>query len=361
MIDPDLRLGELFMEERFTVEEGSIYDFLELVLREGVGEPDPLWAKILDRVRFRLRRLTSLIGRGAARANVAHHYDLDRRLYELFLDADYQYSCAYYERPDASLEEAQLAKKRHIAAKLDIRQGDRVLDIGCGWGGLALYLAGIAGAGHVTGITLSQEQLAVARQRVAKEGMAGRVDFELTDYRDMSGSFDRIVSVGMFEHVGFASYPTFFRQCRNLLATDGVMLLHTIGQCDGPNAAHPWLTKYVFPGGDLPALSEMLPVIEQAGLVVSDIEILRVHYGTTLRHWRERFMKRRDEAKALYDERFCRMWEFYLAMCEAAFYYEDVAVFQVQLVRRQSALPITRDYIGLRESELRAAETGANL
>jgi cyclopropane-fatty-acyl-phospholipid synthase len=360
LLDPDLRLGELFMEGRFTVEQGTIYDFLDLVLRENAGEPDPLWLTVLDRVRFRLRRLTSFIGRGAARANVAHHYDLDRRLYDLFLDADHQYSCGYYEQPDASLEAAQLAKKRHIAAKLCIRPGDRVLDIGCGWGGLALYLAGVAGAGHVTGITLSQEQFALARQRAVAANMAGRVEFELTDYRDVAGTFERIVSVGMFEHVGFAGYPTFFRQCRALLAADGVMLLHTIGQSDGPNAPDPWLTKYIFPGGYLPALSEMLPVIERTGLIVSDIEVLRLHYASTLRHWRERFIARRAEAEVLYDERFCRMWEFYLAVCEAAFHHQNVAVFQVQLVRRQTAVPLTRDYIGAREAELRAAEAGTN-
>ncbi|MBI5920155.1 MAG: class I SAM-dependent methyltransferase [Betaproteobacteria bacterium] len=356
MLDPELRLGELFMEERFKVEQGTIYDFLDLVLRENAGEPDPLWAKALDRIRFYLRRLTSLIGRSAAQANVAHHYDLDHRLFRLFLDDDNQYSCAYYEAPEDSLETAQLAKMRHIAAKLHIRPQDRILDIGCGWGGLARYLSNVAGAAHVTGITLSREQLALARQRAAASQISDRLNFELTDYRDMAGTFERIVSVGMFEHVGFASYATFFRKCRTLLAEDGVMLLHTIGQCDGPNAPNPWLTKYIFPGGYLPALSEMLPAIERAGLIVSDIEVLRLHYATTLRQWRERFMARRDAAKALYDERFCRMWEFYLAMCEAAFHHQNVAVFQLQLVRRQTAAPLTREYIGIRETELRAAE-----
>lgn len=357
LIDPSLRLGELFMEGRFLVEQGTIYDFLELVLRESSGEPDSLLSKAVDHVRFRLRRLTSLIGRDAAQANVAHHYDLDRRLYDLFLDADRQYSCAYFEDPAASLEAAQLGKKRHIAAKLCIRPGDRVLDIGCGWGGLALYLAGVAGAGHVTGISLSDEQLALARERAAASRDASRVDFQRLDYRDVPGRFDRIVSVGMFEHVGFASYATFFRKCRALLAEDGVLLLHTIGQSDGPDAADPWLRKYIFPGGYLPALSEMLPAIERAGLIVCDLEVLRLHYATTLRHWRDRFLARRVEAQALYDERFCRMWEYYLAMCEAAFRHQNVAVFQVQLARRQTAVPLTRDYIAARENELRATET----
>jgi cyclopropane-fatty-acyl-phospholipid synthase len=359
LLDPDLRLGELFMAARFVIEQGGLYDFLELVLREQAGEPDSFWIGVLDRVRFRVRRLTSLIGRAAARANVAHHYDLDHRLYDLFLDADRQYSCAYFETPDASLEAAQLAKKRHIAAKLCIRPGDRVLDIGCGWGGLALYLAGVAGAGRVTGITLSEEQHAVACQRAATAHMIDRVKFELTDYRDVAGSFERIVSVGMFEHVGFAGYETFFRRCHALLAPDGVMLLHTIGQSDGPNIPSPWLTKYIFPGGYLPALSEMLPAIERSGLIVSDIEVLRLHYASTLRRWRQRFMARRDEAAALYDDRFCRMWEFYLASCEAAFHYQNVAVFQVQLVRRQTAVPLTRAYIAVREQELRSTEAAA--
>lgn len=352
LLDPDLRLGELFMEGRFVVERGSLYDFFELLLREHAGEPDSPWIGMLDRVRFLLRRMVSRIGRAAARDNVAHHYDLDLRLYDLFLDADRQYSCAYFETPELGLDAAQLAKKRHVAAKLCIRPDDAILDIGCGWGGLALYLAQVAGAGRVTGITLSEEQLAVARERASTANATDRVRFELTDYRDVTGTFDRIVSVGMFEHVGFGGYRAFFAKCRELLAPDGVMLLHTIGQSDGPNIPSPWLTKYIFPGGYLPALSEMLPAIERAGLIVSDIEVLRLHYASTLRCWRERFMARRAEAASLYDERFCRMWEFYLASCEAAFHYQSVAVFQVQLVRRQTAVPLTRDYIAIREAEL---------
>jgi cyclopropane-fatty-acyl-phospholipid synthase len=356
LLDADLRLGELFMDQRLIVEEGTIYDFLDLVLREQAGEPDPFWAALLDRTRFHIRRLTSSIGKIQARANVAHHYDLNRQFYELFLDEDYQYSCAYFEHPDATLEQAQLAKKRHIAAKLHLQPGNSVLDIGCGWGGLAIYLARVAGAGHVTGITLSQEQLSVAQDRAGTENLTDRVAFSLTDYRDSTGPFDRLGSVGMFEHVGYQNYSSFFRQCRQLLDENGVILLHTIGQSDGPNVVQPWLTKYIFPGGYLPALSEMLPEIEKAGLVVTDIEVLRLHYASTLRHWRDRFMANREKARALYDERFCLMWEFYLAMCEAAFHHQNVAVFQVQLGRKQTAVPLTRDYIIERETALRNRE-----
>ena len=287
---------------------------------------------------------------------MAHHYDLDHRLYELFLDADEQYSCAYFEQPDCTLEEAQLAKKRLITAKALIEPDHRVLDIGSGWGGLALYIKGIGGAREVQGITLSVEQLERARARAEKAGMADAVRFDLKDYREVEGSFDRIVSVGMFEHVGPRFYQAYFEKCRQLLKPDGVMLLHTIGLMDGPWYPNPWLDKYIFPGGQLPALSEIAPAIERAGLVVTDVECLRMHYAETLAHWRRRFMARRDEALALYDERFCRMWEYYLSCCEAAFRYQDVAVFQVQCARNPEAVPMTRDYIAERMRSLRQRE-----
>ena len=290
-----------------------------------------------------------------ARRNAAHHYDLDGRLYRLFLDSDMQYSCAYFERSAQCLDDAQLAKKRHITAKLLIEPGQRILDIGCGWGGLALYIAERCSA-HVTGITLSEEQLGIARSRTKQRALTGRVDFRLQDYRAVSETFDRIVSIGMFEHVGVPYYRVFFRKVVQLLADDGVMLLHSIGRMDGPGATHPWIAKYIFPGGFVPALSEVLPAIEHSGLIVTDIEILRLHYAETLKAWRERFLARRDEAKALYDERFCRMWEFYLAATECGFRHGGLMVFQIQLAKRLGAVPLTRDYIGAREAALRAKE-----
>jgi cyclopropane-fatty-acyl-phospholipid synthase len=356
LLDPELQLGELFMAGRLVMERGTIYDFMALVLSEQRGQPTPWFEAWLDRTRFLIRHLTSWNTRARSRRNVAHHYDLDDRLYALFLDEDWQYSCAYFEHPGQSLDEAQLAKKRHIAAKLLVEPGQRVLDIGCGWGGLCLYLTETAGVGEALGVTLSQEQLDVAGKRAAAQGVGERARFALQDYRDVTGVFDRIVSVGMFEHIGPRFFGEFFRVCARLMSEDGVMLLHTIGCSDGPNHPNPWLARHIFPGGYLPALSEILPAVEKAGLIVTDVEVLRLHYAATLKAWRERFMARRDEALALYDERFCRMWEFYLAMCQAAFEWQDVVVFQLQVVRRQESVPLTRDYIAVREAELRTAE-----
>ena len=359
MTDPELRLGELYTDARLLVEEGSIYDFLALVLGNVRSAPQAkpnLPARIANRLRFATRRPRQRNTSRRAKSNVAHHYDLGDDLYRLFLDDDWQYSCAYFETPGQSLEQAQLAKKRHIAAKLLLQPGQRVLDIGCGWGGLAMYLAQTAGAGGVLGITLSEEQLATARRRAGEAALDGKVEFRLTDYRDVRDSFDRIVSVGMFEHVGLAYYDTYFENCRRLLRSDGVMLLHTIGCTGVPSHANPWLDKYIFPGGYLPTLSELTPAIERCGLMVTDIEVLRLHYAETLLHWRQRFMQRRDEALRLYDEKFCRMWEFYLAFCEAAFRYEDVVVFQVQLAVKTETAPLTRNYIGEREAALRSRE-----
>jgi len=359
MTDPELRLGELFTDARLLVEEGSIYDFLALVLGNVRAAPQVrpnLLVRTANRLRFATRRLRQRNTSQRAKSNVAHHYDLGDELYRLFLDDDWQYSCAYFETPGQSLEQAQLAKKRHIAAKLLLQPGQRVLDIGCGWGGLAMYLAQTAGAGGVLGITLSQEQLATARRRAAQAALQDRLEFRLTDYREVQDSFDRIVSVGMFEHVGLAYYDSYFQHCRRLLRPDGVMLLHTIGCTGEPSHANPWLDKYIFPGGYLPTLSELTPAIERSGLMVTDIEVLRLHYAETLLHWRQRFMRRRDEALRLYDEKFCRMWEFYLAFCEAAFRYEDVVVFQVQLAVKTGTVPLTRAYIEEREQGLRSRE-----
>jgi cyclopropane-fatty-acyl-phospholipid synthase len=291
-----------------------------------------------------LRRLRQINDRTRAHRNVAHHYDLSDVLYRQFLDKDRQYSCAYFREPGLSLEEAQLAKKQHIAAKLLLRPGQRILDIGCGWGGMALHLAKTENV-HVTGITLSQEQLAVARQRALDAGLADRVRFELCDYRDVQGLFDRIVSVGMFEHVGIPNYRLFFDRVKSLLAPGGVALIHSIGRRDGPGVTNAWIRKYIFPGGYVPALSEVLPVIEKTGLWVTDIEILRLHYAETLKLWCKRFHERIALVRQIYDERFCRMWDFYLAASEAAFLYNRQMVFQIQLTRDIEAVPLTRDYM----------------
>jgi cyclopropane-fatty-acyl-phospholipid synthase len=353
--NPDLALGELYMQGRLVVEDGSVADVLDLMLGNLHGRPYPAASRARARVR-KLVRQWQQMNRGArSRRNVAHHYDLDRRLYDLFLDADRQYSCAYFEHPGQSLDDAQLAKKRHITAKLAVEPGHRVLDIGCGWGGLGLYLAEQAGA-DVTGITLSEEQLAIARGRAQERHLDRHVDFRLEDYRNTRGSFDRIVSVGMFEHVGVGFYDTYFQQCARLLAPDGVMLMHTIGRIDGPGSNNPWVEKYIFPGGYIPAMSEITASIERSGLIVTDVEVLRLHYAETLKAWRERFMARREEAARLYDEAFVRMWEFYLAGSEASFRCGDIVVFQVQLAKRIETLPITRGYIAEREQDLRRRE-----
>jgi cyclopropane-fatty-acyl-phospholipid synthase len=354
LLDPELKLGEAYMDGSFVVEQGSIADVLAICL--GQNSELPHWARPQYLVRYLARRFNQFNPRTRARRNVAHHYDLDGRLYSLFLDADRQYSCGYFESPDQSLDDAQLAKKRHLAAKLLPKRGNRVLDIGCGWGGLGLYLAEYAGA-DVTGVTLSQEQHAIANARAAERGLAEHARFNLQDYRDVNGPFDRIVSVGMFEHVGVGHFDMFFRKCAQLLADDGVMVLHSIGRSEGPSATNPWIAKYIFPGGYIPSLSEVLPRIEKAGLLTTDIEILRLHYAETLKNWRERFLAHREEVERIYDQRFVRMWEFYLAASEMAFREQNMMVFQIQLTKRQGVTPMTRDYIGREEQRLRVAES----
>ena len=357
LIDPALRFGEAYMDGGIVVEQGSIADVLAIVLGQRHDGELPAWTRLRWLFRYLNRRLRQFNPRSRARRNVAHHYDLDEQLYGLFLDADRQYSCAYFENGEQSLDDAQLAKKRHLAAKLLIAPDQRVLDIGCGWGGLALYLAELCGA-RVTGITLSERQLALARARAAEKGLAGRIDFRLQDYRDVPQKFDRIVSVGMFEHVGVGFYDAFFGRCRALLDDNGVMLLHSIGRSEGPNITNPWIAKYIFPGGYIPALSEVLPAVERAGLLVTDIEILRLHYAETLKAWRDRFLAHREEVERLYDARFTRMWEFYLAASEMAFREQAMMVFQLQLTKRQGIVPMTRDYMAREEARLRALERG---
>jgi len=354
--DPDLKLGELYTEGRLTMEAGSIYDLLCVLLRGSRDYRQPPLARIIDRARSAWAHTMQTNFLAQSRRNVAHHYDLDERLYDLFLDKDMQYSCAYFESDDIGLDTAQLAKKRHIAAKLALEPHHRVLDIGCGWGGLSLYLSSTAGVAQVLGITLSEEQLRVATSRQGEVSGHRPVTFALADYRQVSGTFDRIVSVGMFEHVGIKCYERFFGKCHELLDDDGIMLLHTIGCSATPGFVMPWLNKYIFPGAYVPSLSEIVPVIERQGFVISDIEVLQRHYALTLRHWRERFLNRWSEAAMLYDERFCRMWEFYLSAGEAAFQYEDVNVFQIQMTKRPAVTPLTRSYIAARESALQESE-----
>jgi cyclopropane-fatty-acyl-phospholipid synthase len=357
--DPQLALPEAYMHGTFTVEEGGrIYEFLDLVLRNSQIDDLPAWSRAFDAVRYLTRRAQQFNPVGRAKRNVAHHYDLDGALYDLFLDKDRQYSCAYFEPGNTDLEEAQLAKKRHIAAKMALKTGQKVLDIGSGWGGLGMYLAKAANV-DVTGVTLSEEQLAVARNRVADAKLDRPVRFKLQDYRRLDGQFDRIVSVGMFEHVGVNHYGAFFRKVRDLLTDDGVAVVHTIGRSDRPTATNAFIAKHIFPGGYIPALSEVMPPIEKSGLHVTDVEILRLHYAETLREWRHRFLANWAKATERMGEEFCRMWEFYLAGSEAAFRYQNLVVFQIQLAKKVGTLPLTRDYVVEEERRLKAREQGA--
>jgi cyclopropane-fatty-acyl-phospholipid synthase len=347
-----LALGEAFMAGTLTIEDGDLYGFLDLCAINYNGFAGHPLAKLGNGLGWLTRRLRQVNPIGRARRNVAHHYDLSDELYALFLDNDRQYSCAYFATENDSLDQAQENKKRHIAAKLLLQPGMKVLDIGCGWGGMALFLAERCGV-DVLGITLSEHQLAVARQRAESKGLAGRVRFELADYRQVDDRFDRIVSVGMFEHVGVPQYRRFFDKVRSLLPPDGVALLHSIGCMWGPHPIDPWIAKYVFPGGYIPALSEVMPPVEDSGLFATDVELLYPHYAQTLRAWRERFMANRDAAVRLYDERFCRMWEYYLVCSEIAFRRLNHMVFQMQLARDPFAVPPTRDYIGETERDLK--------
>ncbi|WP_293882473.1 cyclopropane-fatty-acyl-phospholipid synthase family protein [Sphingomonas sp.] len=352
---PDVGAGEAYMDGRLIMEKGDVLDLVSLLRMNNPwdkggnsGNPN-IWRDSLRKAKGRVDRINWA---RRSKRNVAHHYDLSDRLYDLFLDADRQYSCAYFTDPGNTLEQAQADKKAHIAAKLALAPGQRVLDIGCGWGGMALYLNRVADV-DVLGITLSEEQLKVARQRAEASGVADRVRFELIDYRDVTGPFDRIVSVGMFEHVGPRHYEAFFRKCRDLLTDDGVMLLHTIGRLGEPGVTDAWTAKYIFPGGYSPALSEIVSASERTRLLATDIETLRLHYGLTLQHWYNRVVEKRAEIEALYDERFYRMWQFYLAGATAAFENGSLCNYQLQYSRRRRTLPITRDYIRDEEERLR--------
>ena len=343
-ITPVLGAAEAYMDGKLLLEQGDILDLLRLVTYNVRWDRD-------NPVRYRLWRQARVAGfvgqfnqERRARRNVAHHYDLSDRLYDLFLDVDRQYSCAYYTDPANSLDRAQGDKLAHIAAKLDLQPGQRVLDIGCGWGGMALYLHRVAGV-EVLGVTLSEEQLKVARARAAEAGVSGHVKFELIDYRALTGQFDRIVSVGMFEHVGLPHYRQYFDQVHALLKPDGVALIHSIARADGPGATDPFITKYIFPGGYSPALSQIVPNIERAWLWITDIEVLRLHYAFTLHEWYARTVAARAEIEALYDARFWRMWTYYLAGAICAFENDGHMNVQIQLTKRRDALPLTRDYM----------------
>ncbi|QBF30944.1 cyclopropane-fatty-acyl-phospholipid synthase family protein [Thalassococcus sp. S3] len=342
---PELTLGEGYMDGRIEIGgNAELEALLKLLIRNRKPDAFPAWVRAVDRMRFHLRAIVQRNTAVSAKSNVSHHYDISDELYRLFLDDDMQYSCAYFPRPDLSLEEAQDAKKAHIAAKLMIEPDCHVLDIGCGWGGMALTLARDHGA-RVTGVTLSENQLATARARAEAEGLADRVTFELRDYRDVAETFDRIVSVGMLEHVGVPHYDEYFGKVSDLLAPDGVALIHTIGRSAPPMAHSPWIHKYIFPGGYVPSLSELAPAVEASGLWQCDIEVWRLHYALTIRHWRDRFDARLDAVRRMYDDRFVRMWRYYLTACIMAFDEQHQAVYHLQLAHRRDAVPITRDYL----------------
>ena len=348
---PEMSTGEAYVDGTLIIEEGTLRDLLALYQINRGNFPKPPFRQTFKPVVRTLRRLFKRNTIKTSRRNVAHHYDISNELYAMFLDADLNYSCAYYRDPGDTLEIAQRNKLRHIAAKLDLRPGQRVLDIGCGWGSMAMYLAEAADV-EVTGITLSVEQHALAVRRAAERGLSGRVKFELLDYRNAVGPYDRIVSVGMFEHVGVNHYEEYFSKIRDLLAPDGVALIHTIGRRGGPSSTGPWIEKYIFPGGYSPALSEMTAAVEAAKLWVTDVEVWRLHYAETLKEWERRFQGNRAGIAALLDERFCRMWEFYLVTSEYSFRHLKHVVFQVQITRELETLPVSRDYMGEAEETL---------
>ncbi|MGD9867074.1 MAG: class I SAM-dependent methyltransferase [Hyphomicrobiales bacterium] len=335
---PDLYLGEGYMDGAVTIEEGTLHDLLDFCALNLMPRATRASMATTPGVAHQV----NVVGR--AQENVAHHYDLNRSLFELFLDEDLQYSCAYFASPDDSLEQAQENKKKRLAAKLLLEPGMRVLDIGSGFGGLAMHLARTHGV-EVTGVTLSREQVEVSRARAKAAGLDGRVTFKLQDYREEPGRYDRIVSVGMFEHVGRGHYDEFFAKISSLLSDEGVCLLHSIGRMAPPGLSVTWINKYIFPGGYTPSLSETAAAVERAELWITDAEILRLHYAETLKEWNRRFQLSREKAKALYDERFCRMWEFYLQLCEIAFRRLGWMVFQLQLSKTVDAVPMTREYL----------------
>jgi len=341
---PELYLGEAYMDGTLTLEEGDLRDFLTILAKNFAVSKPTVFEKIAEKLTPITQKILQYNPIGVAQKNVAPHYNLSDKLYELFLDKDMHYSCAYYTNEHNSLEQAQQDKLKHIASKLRPEPGMKVLDIGSGWGGLAMYLARNCGA-DVTGVSLSSEQVTKATQRVHENGLQDRVRFHLKDYREMTGTFDRIVSVGMMEHIGVGFYKEYFDKIKSLLKPDGVALIHCIGRLDGQGNTNPWLRKYIFPGGYAPALSEVTKVVEKTDLLMTDIEILRLYYAYTLRDWMTRFHAQWSTIAGIYDERFCRMFEFYLISCEMDFRYLSTMVFQIQITKDVNAVPITRDYM----------------
>jgi len=344
VLRPEMAVGECYMDRTLTVDGDRLGDLIRLLILNRNAGGLGAWGRVMTASRIARRRLMMYNPVPRAARNAAHHYDIDYRLYSLFLDEDRQYSCAYFTSPGDTLEQAQRNKKAHIARKLLIEPDQRVLDIGCGWGGMGLTLAAEHGA-EVLGVTLSKEQLAVARDRARARHLDGRVRFELQDYRHVEGRFDRIVSVGMFEHVGVPHYRAYFRKVARLLADDGIALIHTIGHIGAPQAANPWINRYIFPGGYAPSMSEVTAAIDASGLVVNDVEVWRLHYAETLKAWHDRFTANIDRARELYDDTFCRMWRFYLVSMERSFREGTMLVHQYQLSRRNDVVPVTRDYL----------------
>ena len=344
LLNPDLYFGEAYTNGSLIIENGTLTEFLEIALRN-IGRNDiNIYGKILNKIKGSYRYLTNFNKGLVSKKNVSHHYDISEKLYDLFLDANRQYSCAYFKSENDSLEQAQENKMDHIIKKLNIKPNQKVLDIGSGWGTLAINIAQKTKA-SVTGITLSENQLEYSNNKAKEMNLGNQVEFKLTDYRELNEKFDRIVSVGMFEHVGRKFYNKYFNTVSKLLTDKGIALIHTIGSSNPPRNPQPWITKYIFPGGYTPSLSQIARPIEDSGLIISDIEILRMHYAHTLRNWKERFLSKKTTVLEMFDEKFFRMWEFYLASCEMAFKWGDQVVFQLQLTKDNTSAPTTRDYI----------------
>ena len=344
LLYPDLYFGEAYTNGSLVIENGTLTDFLEITFRNIGRDEINIYGKILNKIKGTYRYLTSYNKIIKSKQNVSHHYDISEKLYDLFLDSNRQYSCAYFKSENDTLEEAQTNKINHIIKKLNIKPNQKVLDIGSGWGTLAINIAQKTKA-SITGITLSENQLEYSNNKAKELGLSNQVEFKLIDYRELNEKFDRIVSVGMFEHVGRKFYNKYFNTVSNLLDDKGISLIHTIGSSNPPRDPHPWITKYIFPGGYTPSLSEIAKPIENSGLIVSDIEVLRMHYSHTLRNWKQRFLSKKQTVLEMFDEKFFRMWEFYLASCEMAFKWGDQVVFQLQLTKDNKSAPTTRDYI----------------